>query len=69
MLNQSDINMLSMNFDIFRMNSFATMRLIQFDASGNIMYIDGKKIYLNREYDKVSTEEPRNKSFRLFKRK
>ena len=31
--------------------------------------IDGKKIYLNREYDKVSTEEPRNKSFRLFKRK
>ena len=69
MLNHSDINMLSMNFDIFRINSLAPMRLIQFDATGNIMYIDGKKIYLNREYDKVSTEEPRNNSFRLFKRK
>ena len=65
----NDGSMLNINCDMFRPTSLMPMRLIQFDATGNIMYIDGKKIYLNREYDKVSTEEPRNKSFRLFKRK
>ena len=65
----SDGNMLNINCDMFRSTSLMSMRLIQFDATGNIMYIDGKKIILHREYDKVVTEKSENRLMKLFKRK